>query len=150
MKVSSRILAVACTAAALPLFAATASAAPLAQSLALSTADTGVVQEVQYRRGWRGAYRGAYRGGWRNGRWIGPAAGFAAGVAVGSVLAPRYYYDEGAYAYAPGPTYVPVNPGYAYAPRGTWYGDRYPPYTGWSSRCTPDPAFNSGYPSYYC
>ena len=146
MKVSSRILAVACTAAALPLFAATASAAPLAQSLALSTADTGVVQEVQYRRGWRGAYRG----GWRNGRWIGPAAGFAAGVAVGSVLAPRYYYDQGAYAYAPGPTYVPVNPGYAYAPRGTWYGDRYPPYTGWSSRCTPDPGYNSGYPSYYC
>ena len=62
-------LAAALVAAAVPLYAGPAAAAPLSQSLALNGANVGTVEQVQYRR-------------WNRGRWIGPAAGVAAGIAT--------------------------------------------------------------------
>ena len=55
MKLPS-IAAAACAIAALPMLAGSVAAAPVAPNLALSASDTGVVQDVQYRR-WRGGWR---------------------------------------------------------------------------------------------
>lgn len=90
MTLPTKTLAAALVAAAIPLYAGPAMAAPLSQSLALNSANVGTVEQVQYRR-------------WNRGRWIGPAAaGFAAGAIVGGALAPRYY-NEGYYAYGAAP-----------------------------------------------
>lgn len=121
MTFPSKILAAALMAGSLPLMAGSASAAPLAQSLGLTNAQTSAVEQVQWRR---------YH---RNGRWIGPAAGFAAGVAVGSALAAPNYYD-GYYAYGAAPGYVPV------APR-RFYGYR---------NCGGTEGFASAYPNWFC
>ena len=75
MTLPTKTFAAALVAAAIPLYAGSATAAPLSQSLALNSADVGTVEQVQYRR-------------WNRGRWIGPAAaGFAAGAIVGGALA---------------------------------------------------------------
>ena len=135
MNFPSRTLAALLVAGSLPLMAGSVQAAPLTQSLALKGAETGTVEQVQYRRGWR------------SGRWIGPAAGFAAGVAIGSALAPRYY-DDGYYAYGAAPGYV-YEPGYVQpAPRyyqapGYYYGA--PGYD-----CSPDRDSNTSNPSWAC
>jgi hypothetical protein len=59
MKMPTETLAAAFVAAVIQL-AVPAAAAPLSQSLALSNANAGSLEQVQYRR-W---YRGHYRGGW--------------------------------------------------------------------------------------
>src|SRR5689334_25066669 len=59
MTLSIKRLTPALLVAAIPLFAGSASAAPLSQSLALSKAETGTVEQVQYRRA-RRHYRGGY------------------------------------------------------------------------------------------
>jgi hypothetical protein len=134
MTFASKTLLAACAAAAIPVMAGSAGAAPLSQSLDLKNANVGVVQDVQFRRR-----------GWRHGRWIGPAAGFAAGVAVGSALAPRYYdYGYDSYAYAPGVRYAPqayAYDDYAYSPG---FRSRYP-----AARCG-DADSASAYPSWAC
>jgi hypothetical protein len=111
--------------------------------MGLNNADITTVEQVQWRRGWRGH---------RGGRWVGPAlGGFVAGAIVGSALAAPRYYDDGYYAYGAAPGIV-VEPGYAYAPG----------YPGWSPRTSDDPApgssplcsrssdYNSAYPSWMC
>lgn len=129
MRLSMGTLAAALVAAAIPLYAGNAAAAPLSQPLALKSNDVGTVEQVQYRR-------------WNRGRWIGPAAGIAAGVVIGSALAPRYY-DDGYYAYGAAPGYA--EPGYAYEPAPGYY-----PAPGSSRRCTGDSGADSGYPSWLC
>ena len=92
-------LAAALVAAAVPLLGGPTAAAPLSQALAVSSVDSGTVEQVQYRRwnrgyrsigwnrgyrsvGWNRGYRSVgwsgYRSiGWnRGGRWIGPARGY--------------------------------------------------------------------------
>jgi hypothetical protein len=125
MTFPSKFLAAALMAGSLPVLAGPATAAPLAQPLGLTNAQTSTVEQVQWRRG--------HRGYWRGGRWIGPAAGFAAGVAVGSALAAPNYYD-GYYAYGAAPGYVPV------APR-SYYGYR---------NCGGTEGFASAYPNWAC
>lgn len=58
MRMSTKTLAAALVAAAIPL-AVPAAAAPLSQPLALSNANAGSLEQVQYRRWYR-----AYRSGW--------------------------------------------------------------------------------------
>jgi hypothetical protein len=60
-------LAAAIAVAAVPLHGGPTTAAPLSQPLAISRADTGTVEEIQYRR-WD-----------RRGRWFGPARGYYRG-----------------------------------------------------------------------
>ena len=135
MTLPTKTMAAALVAAAIPLYAGPAVAAPLSQSLALNNADVGTVEHVQYRR-WH-----------RSGHWIGPAAGIAAGIAIGSALAPRYY-DDGYYAYGAAPGYV-VGPRY----RG-WdenYGNGSAATAPGSARiCPSDREDASGYPSWLC
>jgi hypothetical protein len=103
---STKTLAAALVAAAVPLYVAPASAAPLSQSLALNNnVGVGTVEAVQYRR-------------W-NDRWIGPAAaGLAAGAIIGGALASRPYGGYYAYGAAPGAYYAyGAAPGYVAAPR---------------------------------
>jgi hypothetical protein len=115
MNLPSRTLAALLVAGSVPLFAGSAAAAPVAQSMGLKNADMSSVEQVQHRRHWRG---GNWRGGhWRGGRWIGPAAaGFAAGAIVGGALAGSRYYDDGYYAYGAAPGYYAYGaaPGYGY------------------------------------
>jgi hypothetical protein len=59
MRMPTKTLAAALVAAALP-FAVPAAAAPLSQPLALSDANAGTLDQVQYRR----AHRRYYRSGW--------------------------------------------------------------------------------------
>jgi len=110
MRLPTRTLAAALVAAAIPVYAGSAAAAPLSQSLSLNSADVGNVEQVQYRR-------------WNRGRWIGPAAaGFAAGAIIGGALAPRYYND-GYYAYGAAPYAAPYDDGYyAYGAAPGYYG----------------------------
>ena len=138
-KMTSKFFAAAVLAATIPLAGPT-SAAPLAQSLALKTADVGAVEQVQYRR-WHGSR-------WHGGRWIGPAAaGFAAGAIVGSALAPRYY-DDGYYAYGAAPGYV-ADPRYRGWNRNFGNGSAA---TGPNSspNCPSDREQSSAYPSWMC
>src|SRR5262245_17388828 len=60
MTLSTKSLAPALLLAAIPLLAGSASAGPQSQSLALSTVETGTIEQVQYRRT-RRYYRGGYR-----------------------------------------------------------------------------------------
>lgn len=141
MRLPTKTLAAALVATAVPLYAGPAAAAPLSQSLALDSADVGMVEQVQYRR-WR-----------RSGRWIGPAAGVAAGLAIGSALASPYYHD-GYYAYAAAPGYndgyyaYGAAPGYYVAPR---YGvvTRFRANPQYSS-CHGDREIDTAYPSWAC
>ena len=138
MRLPARTLAAALVAAAIPLYAGSASAAPLSQSLALSNTDVGQVEQVQYRR-------------WNRGRWIGPAAaGLAAGAIIGGVLASSQY-DDSYYAYGAEPGYSgegPDRPGYYVGDvPGINSGVRLSPQ--WGS-CTGDRDNDSSYPSWAC
>jgi BA14K-like protein len=118
---TSKLLAVALFAGA-PLLAGPVTAAPLGQSLMFNDAATSndaapMVQQVQFRRGWRGGWRGR---GWGSG--IGP--GIALGILGGAAIAAsRPWYGNGygpGYAYGPGYEYEPsysYEPGYG-APGG--------------------------------
>lgn len=144
----TRTVAAAFVAAAIPLYAGSATPAPLSQSQALKSADVGTFEQVQYRRGYRD--RRAYRG-----RWIGPAAGVAAGLAFGSAVAAAPYAG-GYYAYGSAPSaYAAAVPSAAYGPGYTgpqWYwgygADA--PSPGSSAVCTPDREDNSAFPSWLC
>jgi hypothetical protein len=90
-----------------------AGAAPIAapSSLQQAVADTAgaQIQNVQWRRGWRGGY-------WRGGRWIGPAI-VGSAIVGGAIAASRpwgYYYGYPGYYddYAYVPDYQYVDPGY--------------------------------------
>ncbi len=89
--------------------AAPVSAAPSGPALALkAAAPASGIEQVQFRRGYRGGY---YRGG----RGIGIGAGIVGGAIIGSMLAaPRYYgpyYGRRTYYYdAPPPARVYVAP----------------------------------------
>lgn len=141
MRLPTRTLAAALVAAAIPLYAGPAAAAPLSQSLALNGADVGNVEQVQNRR-WN-----------RGGRWIGPAAaGLAAGAIIGGAIAASQYND-GYYAYGAAPGYgaAPYNSGY-YA-----YGAAAPGYYSSNTRtspqwgsCTGDREEDSSFPSWAC
>jgi hypothetical protein len=82
-----------------------ANAAPIGATSALKAVamPDAHVQTVQWRRG-------GSRGGWRGRNW---APGFVGGAIIGGAIAatrPAYdygYYDNDAYAYAPGYTYGP-------------------------------------------
>jgi len=63
----TRILAPALLVAAIPLFGGSASAAPMSQSLALDKAETGTVEQIQYRRARRYYNDGYYAYGWAPG-----------------------------------------------------------------------------------
>jgi hypothetical protein len=71
----AKTMAAALVAAAIPLYAGSAAAGPLSQSLALNNADVGTVEQVQYRRWGRGYY--AYGAA--------PGAFYAYGAAPGYV-----------------------------------------------------------------
>jgi hypothetical protein len=135
-------VAAALGAVAIPLYAGSATAAPLSQPQALKNAEVGTVEQVQYRRRW-------YRG-----RWIGPGAGVAAGLAFGSALgaAPGAYYAYGA---APGGAYAAAIPSTVYGPGYTgpqWYWGygAEAPTPGSSAICTWDRDDNSAHPSWLC
>lgn len=120
MTLPLKTLAAAVVAAAIPL-ASPAAAAPLSQSLALTNADTGTIQQVQYRRWDRGYYNDGY-------------------YAYGAV--PDGYYAYGA---APGYRYAP---GYR---RQWNYGNGSAATGRGSSRlCPADREPASGYPSWMC
>ncbi len=139
MRLPTRTMAAALVAAAIPIYAGSAAAAPLSQSLSLNTADVGNVEQVQYRR-------------WNRGRWVGPAAaGLAAGAIIGGALASRPY-DDGYYAYGAAPN----NSGYyAY---GAERGYAAPAYSGIRNQfpspqygsCTGDRDDDSAFPSWQC
>jgi hypothetical protein len=144
MRLSTRTLAAALIAAAIPLYAGPAATAPLTQSLALKSADVGGIEQVQYRR-------------WNRGRWIGPAAaGLAATAIIGGAIAASQYND-GYYAYGAAPGYY----SYGAAPSG-YYSYGAAPYRGggyyssdtrlspqWGS-CTGDRDDDSAFPSWAC
>jgi hypothetical protein len=146
MTLPTKTFAAALMAAAIPLSAGSVTAAPLSQSLALSTADVGTVEQVQYR--------------WNRGRWGVAGAGLAAGAIVGGALASR----DGYYAYGAAPgaySAYGAAPGYVAAPR--YRGDvgpnsTYNIYGNGSSATAPGSAFicpadredASAYPSWAC
>jgi hypothetical protein len=99
MRLPTKILTPALLLAAVPLFAGSASAAPLSQSLALNQAETGTVEQVQYRdrRAWR-YHRGYYAFG------AAPCY-YAYGAAPGYYVGPRrraWNYGNGSAATGPG------------------------------------------------
>jgi hypothetical protein len=133
-------VAAALVALTIPLYAGSATAAPLSQPQALKSADVGTVEQVQYRR---------YRG-----RWIGPGVGIAPGVGAAGVwaAAPGGYYAYGA---APGSAYAAAVPSVVYGPGYTgpqWYWGygAEAPTPGSSAICTPDRDDNSAFPSWLC
>lgn len=137
MRLSTKTLAAALIAAAVPLYGGPAAAAPLSQSLALNNANVGTIEHVQYRR-------------WNRGRWVGPAAaGAVAGAIIGGALASQY--NDGYYAYgaAPGGYYAyGAAPGYYAAPRDSYSSSiRTSPQYG---SCSGDRDDDSGYPSWAC
>jgi hypothetical protein len=158
MRLSTRTLAAALVAAAVPLYVGPAAAAPLSQSLSLSKSDFGSIEQVQYRR---------WNGGWyRGGRWIGPAAaGLAAGAIVGGAIAASRYndgyyaygavpgpYASGPYAYGAGAPYS----AYGAAPYRGYYAYGAGPYSSntrlspqWGS-CTGDRDDDSAFPTWAC
>jgi hypothetical protein len=85
-------------------FANVASAAPVADALAIKNAAPTNIETVQWRG--RGYGRGYGRGGYGRGAGWGVGAGLLGGAIVGGMLAAPYYYGAGPYYYdAPG--YVP-------------------------------------------
>jgi len=147
MTLPTKILAAALMAVAIPLVSGPAGAAPLSQSMTLSNADVGTVEQVQYR--------------WNRGRWIGPAAaGLAAGAIIGGALSAQAYNDAYyAYGAAPGGYYAyGAAPGYAVAPRYRGWDGIYSIYgnggaaTGPGSApiCPADRDDASGFPSWMC
>jgi hypothetical protein len=147
MTLPTKTLAAALIAAALPFVTGPAAAAPLSQSLALSNADVGMIEQVQYR--------------WNRGRWVGPAAaGFAAGALVGGALSAQAYNDgyyaygaapSGYYAYGAAPGYVGAGrdrgPNSTYNIYGNGSANTSP---GSSPVCPPDREDASSYPSWMC
>ena len=122
MTLPTKILAPALLVAAIPLLAGSAAAAPLSQSLALGNAETGTVEQVQYRRSWR-HYNDGY---------------YAYGAAPG--------YGGGYYAYGAGPGH------YVGPRRRAWnYGNGSAATgPGSAARCGSDRFHASGYPSWMC
>ena len=141
MRLPTRTLAAALVAATVPLYAGSATAAQLSQSLALSNADLASVEQVQYRR-W---------GGWNRGRWAGPAvAGLAAGALIGGAIASSQYYNDGYYAYGAAPGYSAAPSGYyAYGAAPGYYSSDTRLSPQWGS-CTGDREEDSSYPSWAC
>jgi hypothetical protein len=139
MRLPTRTLAAALVVAAVPLYAGSASAAPLSQSVGLNNADVGQVEQVQYRR-------------WNRGRWIGPAAaGLAAGALIGGAIAASQYND-GYYAYGAAPRYgaARYNSGYyAYGAAPGYYSSNTRTSPQWGS-CTGDREDDSSFPSWAC
>lgn len=94
MNRSSKIVAVAVVAAAMPWLVASASAAPISAPRGLENAATTSFETVQYyRRGWR-----------RGGRFLGPA--IAGAIIGGAIIGATQPYPYGPYYYGPGPAYV--------------------------------------------
>ena len=90
MTLLNKTFAAALVVAAIPLFAAPASAAPLSQSLGLTSTDVGSLEQVQYRRWHRRHYRNGY---------------YAYGAAPGYIARSgprRWNYGNGSAATAPG------------------------------------------------
>lgn len=144
MTLPTKTLAAALIAAAIPFATGPAAAAPLSQPLALSNADVGTVEQVQYR--------------WNRGRWIGPAAaGLAAGAIIGGALSSQAYND-GYYAYGAAPSgYYAYGaaPGYVATRRYRGLDENYgngsaatSPYS--AAGCPSDREEASGYPSWLC
>ncbi len=102
-----RLVAAMVLAAGIGSAATAASAAPVADALAIRNAVPAQVESVQWRRGWGGG------GGWRRGGgWGGVGAGFVAGAILGGALASPYY-GYGPYAAPPPPVYYgPPAPAY--------------------------------------
>ena len=125
MTLLCKTFAAALVAAAIPL-ATPAAAAPLSQSLVLTNADVGTIEQVQYRRWDRGYYGGGYYGD----------GYYAYGAA-----------PDGYYAYGAAPGY-PVYPGY----RRNWNFGNGSAATapGSSPRCPADLEPGSAYPSWMC
>jgi len=97
----TKILAPALLVAAIPLFGASASAAPMSRSLALGSAETGTVEQVQYRRDWRHYNDGYYA----YGAVPGHGGYYAYGAAPGYYVGPRrraWNYGNGSAATGPG------------------------------------------------
>jgi hypothetical protein len=132
MTLPTKTMAAVLVAAAIPLYAGPAAAAPLSQSLALNNADVGMVEQVQYRRWGRGYYAyGATR------RW---GRGYYAYAAARR-------WGRGYYAYAAAPGYV--------APRYRIWGGNYGNGSAATTRvsdriCASDRDDASGYPSWLC
>jgi hypothetical protein len=111
-----KTLTIAAALAAGTLFAAPASAAPMAatagSAVALAQGGTDLVETVQYRRyGYGYGPRYGYRGGYyRGGRGAAVGAGIAAGalgaLAVGALAAQPRYYDPVPVYPAPAPVYA--------------------------------------------
>jgi len=96
----SKLVATTVFAAGISSLSTIASAAPVANGLAIKNAVPASVETVQWRRGWG---------------WGGVGAGFVAGAVIGSALASPYYgYRYGPYVAPPGPI-VYGAPGPAYA-----------------------------------
>jgi MFS family permease len=106
-----RLIATIIAAVGIASVASATSATPVTDALVIKNAVPASVENVQWRRGWRG-------GGWG---WGGAAAGFIAGAVVGSALTAPYYYGYG--PYYPGPYYYgpPAPPDYG-PPAGPAYG----------------------------
>jgi len=82
-------------------FANVASAAPVADALAIKNAAPTNIETVQWRG--RGYGRGYYGRGYGRGAGWGVGAGLLGGAIVGGMLAAPYYYGGGPYYYgAPG------------------------------------------------
>ena len=142
MTLPNKTSAAALVAVALPLFAGSAAAAPLSQSLALSKAEASSIEQVQYRRWHRGGYyvydaapSGYYAYG------AAPSGYYAYGAAPGG------YYAYGAapggyYAYGAGPRYGYRAWNYGNGSAATGPGS--------AAICPPDRDQASGYPSWMC
>lgn len=132
MTLPTKTMAAALVAAAIPLYAGPAAAAPLSQSLALNNADVGTVEQVQYRRWGRGYYAYGAARRWGRSYYAYAAAPrwgrgyYAYGAALGYV-APRYRIWGGNYGNGSAAT--------------TWVSDR---------RCASDRDDASSYPSWMC
>ena len=121
MTLPTKKLAPVLFAAAIPLFAGSASAAPLSQSLALSKAETGTVDQVQY--GYAPGYYGYY-----GNRYYGDR-----------------YYGDGYYAYGAAPGYIaPRRRAWNYGNGSAATG------RGSAAICPSDRYQASGYPSWMC
>ena len=145
MTLPTKTMAAVLVAAAIPLYAGPAAAAPLSQSLALNNADVGMVEQVQYRRWGRGYYAYGATRRWGRGYYAyGAARRWGRGY-YAYAAAPRW--GRGYYAYAAAPGYV--------APRYRIWGGNYGNGSAATTRvsdriCASDRDDASGYPSWLC
>lgn len=127
----TKTMAAALVAAAIPLYAGSAVAAPLSHSLALNNANVGPVEQVQYRRWHRGYYAYGAR------RWGRGYHAYGAARRWG-----RGYYAYGAALGYGGPRYRIWDPNYGNGGAATTrLSDR---------RCTSDREEASSWPTWSC